>query len=440
MSLQKLLLSVSSVAGMVLASILQFSAPVGAVEISKVVSGPVVVRLCPQTCTAINDHGFRVGSAVGVFERRGGWARISHQLPPEKLANLGAEIPANPAYWIAESLLTGGPTAAATGQESDDNVATPTARPSPADVRVAKRAKQQKRKVTLPKFRPGTIVLAKANIQSTAKTEDKIEVSAAPAVGEAGGEATTKPAADRKTETKVAMIKAEPAAPSSDNKSNPVKEDTAQSQNGLKPVAPKSLSAAADDAAKPDTAGAGEQEVTKEQQADHQSASAPATNTPATATPAANTATEKAAQPTGEEAKVAMVDQAKQSNDAAPKQDQSPAKDQPSETGNPAKKPAAEPTFRSANVEPIKMTERPKKYIKALDDKRLKKLPGRKSKGFSLEEIIAIRHHALVLLENKECKGIARGGRSMGTRGQLYVVCSDDITFLRQFPLEEQSW
>ena len=46
----------------------------------------------------------------------------------------------------------------------------------------------------------------------------------------------------------------------------------------------------------------------------------------------------------------------------------------------------------------------------------------------------------LTLLVNGECSGIERGGRSAVQAGMLFVVCSDDPTYLHQFPLEEMSW
>ncbi|MEM8749904.1 MAG: hypothetical protein AAGF28_06350 [Pseudomonadota bacterium] len=100
--------------------------------------------------------------------------------------------------------------------------------------------------------------------------------------------------------------------------------------------------------------------------------------------------------------------------------------------------PAPEPTFTTAKADPIVFGERPKTLTKALLDKRLAKLPGTKSR-VPKAEVIALRHYALGLLKSGECAGIARGGRST-TPGMLYVACSDDPDYLRQFPLEEQTW
>ena len=97
-----------------------------------------------------------------------------------------------------------------------------------------------------------------------------------------------------------------------------------------------------------------------------------------------------------------------------------------------------EPVYKSAEADPISFGARPKTLTKALRDKRLRKLPGRKSK-VRKDVVIALRHYALGLLKSKECSGIAGGGPST-TRGMLYVTCTDDPSYQRQFPLEEESW
>ncbi len=103
------------------------------------------------------------------------------------------------------------------------------------------------------------------------------------------------------------------------------------------------------------------------------------------------------------------------------------------------KKPSGpEPTFESAKADPISFGARPKTLTKKLLDKRLNKLPGRKSK-VRKDAVIALRHYALGLLNSGECSGIAGGGPST-TPGMLYVACSDDPSYLRQFPMEEESW
>ena len=102
-------------------------------------------------------------------------------------------------------------------------------------------------------------------------------------------------------------------------------------------------------------------------------------------------------------------------------------------------KPAGpEPTFTTAEADPIDFGKRPKKLTKALLDKRLRKLPGRKSK-VKREVVIAMRHSALGLLKSGECKGIAGGGQS-AVPGMFYITCTEDPGYLRQFPIVEESW
>ncbi|EFL90976.1 conserved hypothetical protein [Ahrensia sp. R2A130] len=97
-----------------------------------------------------------------------------------------------------------------------------------------------------------------------------------------------------------------------------------------------------------------------------------------------------------------------------------------------------EPTYATAEPDPMDFGSRPKSLTKKLLDKRLSKLPGRKSK-MPKEVVIALRHYALGLLNNGECTGVARGGLS-ASPGMIFISCSDDPTYLRQFPLQEQSW
>ncbi len=105
---------------------------------------------------------------------------------------------------------------------------------------------------------------------------------------------------------------------------------------------------------------------------------------------------------------------------------------------DPAKPAGPEPTFTSAEADPIDFGKRPKKLTKALLDKRLRKLPGRKSK-VKPEIVIAMRHSALGLLKSGECKGIAGGGKS-AVPGMFFITCTEDPGYLRQFPIVEESW
>ena len=64
-------------------------------------------------------------------------------------------------------------------------------------------------------------------------------------------------------------------------------------------------------------------------------------------------------------------------------------------------------------------------------DKRLNILPGMNS-NIPEETVIALRHYALGLLNSKACKGIAGGGAGEKA-GTIYLVCTDDLTRIREF-------
>ena len=70
-------------------------------------------------------------------------------------------------------------------------------------------------------------------------------------------------------------------------------------------------------------------------------------------------------------------------------------------------------------------------------DKRLNVLPGMNSK-VSEETVIALRHYALGLLNSKSCKGIAGGGAGEKA-GTIYLVCTDDLTRMREFGVSQES-
>ena len=88
----------------------------------------------------------------------------------------------------------------------------------------------------------------------------------------------------------------------------------------------------------------------------------------------------------------------------------------------------------------VDVENRPQTYTQELNDDRLAKLPSRQDTELSQDEIIAIRYHALVLIENNECSEVIDGGRSRSRNGWLYVVCKDDPNYLRQFPLKKTTW
>jgi len=77
----------------------------------------------------------------------------------------------------------------------------------------------------------------------------------------------------------------------------------------------------------------------------------------------------------------------------------------------------------------------PAKLTRQLKDQRLSKLPLQPDDTLDLKSVIAIRHHALQLLEDGECKAISAGGKSLSLDGWIYVVCQDDGQY-RQFAVE----
>ena len=88
----------------------------------------------------------------------------------------------------------------------------------------------------------------------------------------------------------------------------------------------------------------------------------------------------------------------------------------------------------------VEVENRPQTYTQELNDQRLDKLPSKQNTELSEDEVIAIRYHALVLINNNECSEVINGGRSRSRNGWLYVVCKDDPNYLRQFPLKKTTW
>ena len=357
-------LRVLSVACPVFLAGLFFSAPASAVRLTNISGGPVVVRLCPVKCVEVTGHGFAIGRPVAVYETIGGWSRVSGFIDPDSLkATFGEKVPPKPAFWIPVNLLGQGKSPVKLIQNNSEQVDSASSENEIAEEKKKnKKVKKvaQQRRVTIPKFRPGTEIKLAALVDNEK-----------PAAASSGEENKAKPA--DKAATKMA---------------------TGDDVTEAKKVEPMVMQKAGEtSAAKP---------VYKTPQ--------PLNTEPKTDETAAARSVQKtsdvATDTSSEEVKVAKV----------------------------------ETKFASEDPDPLVTEVRPDKYIKALDDKRLKKLPGRKSKLYKREEVVALRHHALMLLKNNECNGITRGGRSLAQKGMLYVVCTDDPTFLRQFPLKAQSW
>lgn len=361
---------------------LVFSGPANAVRLTSISSGPVVVRLCPVKCVQITGHGFSVGRPIAVYETRGGWSRVSGFIDPESLkATFGDKVPAKPAFWLPAGLLGKGNGQKNLIENDSEKVESTSAKNEDADKeKKAKEKKEAKKAKKVARQRSVTIPKFRPGTQIKVAS---LETSKTPV--STTTDDTSKAKMTDKTSAE-AMVK-----------------------DGTKVMKP--------DAVKSETAMVKDNQETK----NPAKADAPKTSY-------------KAPQPlekTEDETKA--VD---------------PAKPVVTETPVVAKKPVAEdvkvakvePTFKSEDPDPLVTEVRPETYIKALNDKRLKKLPGRKSKLYKPGEVVALRHHALMLLKNNECKGIVRGGRSLAQKGMMYVVCTDDPTFLRQFPLKAESW
>ena len=388
-----------------------------AAKIGQLANGPLDVRLCPAVCVQVNGHPYKQGGRVRIFESRDGWVRVSNYLNAEELkAKFGENVPEKPALWVPVSLLAGNngdlqATPATTEVKQDD----PIASEAKDKAKPVEKVVSNQRKVTLPKFRPGTTYTKVAALDTDEKpTPAPTEVAKSAEKMEKQVEAKDEPA----TETEVAKAEPEEVKPSAEVMS-------AETAETAKDSAEKVAKAATD-----------ENVVEEKPQVEKKK---PIYQAPK----AEETESKPTPSETSKPTVVAKIEEAAESN--SENQAVETAKPEPNPEAEPESKANAqvastEPTFSSDGAQPLITEERPKKYIKALKEKRLSKLPSSKTKGYKLDEIIAIRHHALMLLKNQECKGILDGGRSLSQKGWLYVICSDDPTYLRQFPLQESTW
>ena len=358
-------------------AMLALTLPAGAVKITAFGSGPLQVRMCPNTCPQITGHALRPGGRAAIFETKDGWARVSGYLLRENLTpKYGDAVPRKPALWVPLSAFDNAADPAPTG--ADGAPAIPAPRPAVSeseqdDVEQPKpkpvaRSFATPVRLTTPTFRPAD---ADAPVQAAMAT---------PAVEETADQVVVKnePEPEAKPER---VVEAEPA-----------------------PEAPQGTVANVEPVTDPI--------VSIVEKAPQRTQAEPAE--PVAVEKVAETETAAAAPATEEIAQLAKPE-------------------------DPTKAQTSEPTFKSAVATPVELGERPDTLTDQLLDKRLKSLPGGKSKQFKTEEVIALRHHALGLLNSNECKGIDRGGRA-SQKGVLYVVCTDDPTYLRLFPLQETSW
>ena len=527
-----------------------------------------VVRLCPATCTAVNGHGFKAGSATSVFETKNGWARVSSYLDRKKLvASFGESTPAKPALWVPVSSLA----AVAKAKAPAAKPATTQQAPKKAEIKKPRRVSvvdrlARLRNPVLPKFRPDSVVAAVSTAETTPADETvtteavavetpvvetpvvetpkiNTQVAESPAasveVDTQGGaqraltweQVQAKIAAQKngtvtnsavvKTDTDVdekadetaklaTEKKAAAKAAALEREAKRAEAKRKREEARLKKIEERKKAAAAAKAerikerervaaaakAKREAARKERNEAARkkrveernriakaakakqiaEENSEKQAAAAKAAaeakkiadakkaEEEAAKLAAAETAKKAAADAKAEElaAEAAKTEEGSttvalgtdgQSVKLPPlvssttKAEQPQAAETPKTTSEPVElaavkaptKPApVEPTFSSAKADPISFGKRPKKLTKALLDKRLAKLPGRKSK-VKPEIVIAMRHAALGLLNSGECKKIAGGGPS-AVPGMFYLTCSEDPGYLRQFPIEEESW
>ncbi len=77
----------------------------------------------------------------------------------------------------------------------------------------------------------------------------------------------------------------------------------------------------------------------------------------------------------------------------------------------------------------------PSTLTRRLKDKRLRALPSKPGGNLDLKSVIALRFHALAMLENGECSSIETGGPSLALKGWVYIKCGGD-PFLHQYEVE----
>lgn len=478
------------IALLMLWAIIPASAALGQ-ETRKLSNSAVIVRLCPSTCVAVNGHGLSPGGQVTVYEQKSGWLRVSNYLNRSRLvATFGESITQNPALWIAASQLEG-----AAAAQSQQQTRTAAAR--------------QKKRVTLPKFRPGTSFASTAAGQttqaasetasSTPSSSDQVTSPAAATVATAGvaaagaaassnvqfespaggtervlsweelqkklaeqaeqqkgqtgqsdttavapaavgTETSAAPATGAKV-SEAAATEAERRAAEEARKAAIAEQAKAIEAAEIKRLAEEKKAADAEVAAQAEKARQAEAEAQADAARELAEKQAAEAERIAEAEKAAQAQAAVEALKASEASKIAEAENISEAQQAAvslqPNQGQ-PKADVPAGSGDQVALSAPD-TSGDVNVsDPIEFGDRPKKMTKVLLDKRLDKLPGPKSRVRE-DVVIALRHYALGLLNSGECEGIAGGGSS-AVPGMLYVSCTDDPNYLRQFPLKEATW
>jgi hypothetical protein len=443
----------------------------------------VVVRLCPTKCVAVNGHKFKPGGEVKVFETKSGWVRISEYLNRSKLVpSFGKSITRKPALWIATAQLAGatdssneGAADAAKKPETEPiagslaglkRIAAPTFRPNSKIVRkvevptavsasttpATESGKAESTASDTPQVPTSTIQDTKSasRVETWDEVQEKLknrtaEQKNAAGVSEADTSAVTKMAVEDEQESKPAEVvlgaqrAADQKIAGAENASAATKQKT-------------ELASAAKLADENKVVDAQKAATEAEKQAGLAKASKLAEEKKAAELAkkmeAAEAEKAEAATAAKEKAELAIAEadatkkqkmESQQANTATPVDPQAEDKaDDVTMAAVETVEPESEPVYKSAVADPIAFGARPEKMTKELLDKRLSKLPGSKSK-VRKDIVIALRHYALGLLNSGECSGIFGGGAS-AVPGMLYVACSDDPKYLRQFPVKEESW
>lgn len=450
--------------------------------------GPIVVRLCPVNCVAVNGHGLKSGGKITVYETKSGWVRVSDFLSRSRLVkSFGNTITRKPALWVSAGQLAG-----ATQVRKPVAQA---ARPAPSFTRIS-----QLKRIATPTFRPGSTFAQQEQVTAPTQEQAAINTQAETTVAE---EETVEAASQTEVVAEPVVVEAETATTSPAGEGTgrlltweQLQEKLAQEAEKQKrqsqlseaekaALAKEQAELAAKEEERRKAAEAAELErqakkkkddetrraveVEKARKAEEAARAAEAAEA-AEATKAAEAAKAQIAKDATEAARVAAAKQAadaearkladEQQAEAARKAAEAmrveeekvaaaaaAAAAEEAKTVEPTKELVAaadtpkdepEPVYKAATAEPISFGSRPKNLTKALMDKRLSKLPGAKSK-FRKEVVIALRHYAMGLLNSGECNGIASGGPSAAP-GMLYISCSDDPTYLRQFPIKEETW
>ena len=94
----KCLFNIIKALALILVAGLLYGLPASAQQTATLGKGPILVRLCPVSCIAVNGHGLKAGREVEVFETRSGWIRVSRFLNRRRLTKtFGQTITREPA-------------------------------------------------------------------------------------------------------------------------------------------------------------------------------------------------------------------------------------------------------------------------------------------------------------------------------------------------------